>query len=183
MTTDLGTLGGNTSSATAINAGGTIVGYSTVSASPFSKHAFIYQNGAMTDLGSVVSLTPVTTFSVVAYGINDSGTVVGWGMTSAGNTAFATLNGSMLNLNDLIADPQDWSITAAWSINNSGQIAAVAKNLLNSTTEAVILTPISSVPEASTCFAGVAVGALALIGWWQSRGRESGSKDLAAVSE
>jgi len=47
----LGTLGGATSAAMGINAGGLIVGDATTSAG--SEHAFLYSNGTMADLNSL----------------------------------------------------------------------------------------------------------------------------------
>jgi probable HAF family extracellular repeat protein len=67
---DLGTLGGNSSSASGINDRGQIVGFSTTASGDF--HAFLYENGVMTDLGTL----PGSNFSV-ANGINNRGDVVG----------------------------------------------------------------------------------------------------------
>jgi probable HAF family extracellular repeat protein len=49
--TDLGTLGGPFSTATAINAGGEVVGESTIASG--QQHAFLWRNGLMTDLGTL----------------------------------------------------------------------------------------------------------------------------------
>jgi probable HAF family extracellular repeat protein len=80
---DLGLLsGGHSSSARAINNAGQTVGWSEVSGG--TQHAFLYENGAMTDLndllpgGSGWQLTQ-------AEGINEDGQIAGWGEIG-GNT-------------------------------------------------------------------------------------------------
>ena len=70
-------------------------------------------------LGGTVSL---------ANAINASGEVVGYSLT-AGNTeqdAFLDRNGSMIDLNSLIAPAAGWMIINATGINDAGQIAADA---------------------------------------------------------
>jgi probable HAF family extracellular repeat protein len=67
--TDLGTLGGDESYATAINSDGVVVGWSTVKDG--TTHAFFW-DGAMHDLG----LPPGYKYAEAA-GINDSGVIVG----------------------------------------------------------------------------------------------------------
>ena len=82
---DLGTLGGNLSSASAINNNGTVVG---MSQNASMKHAaFVYQNGTMTELN-----TFDPTFSY-ASDINDNGTIVG-----SSSTSFLFQNGVMSNI-------------------------------------------------------------------------------------
>ena len=76
--TDLGTLGGLTSSAYGINDDGQVVGDSYTSGG--YDHAFLYSGGTMHDLGTLGGIESQ------AYGINNSGQVVGCSMTS-GNTA------------------------------------------------------------------------------------------------
>jgi probable HAF family extracellular repeat protein len=68
---DLGTLGGDTSYATAINNNGSIVGYS-------NKHAFVYVNDKMHDLNDLI---PPNTDWVLhqALSINSRGQITGWG--------------------------------------------------------------------------------------------------------
>ena len=74
--TDLGTLGGDRSAALAINNSGQIVGG--------SGHAFLYSNGTMTDLNSLL-ITPGWTLTG-AEAINDNGWIVGQGINPAGET-------------------------------------------------------------------------------------------------
>jgi len=71
-TDDLGTLGGMDSLATAIDAFGQVVGYSSTAA--FRSHAFLYSNGVMHDLNSLVPAAPGCELFYVSD-INDRGQI------------------------------------------------------------------------------------------------------------
>jgi probable HAF family extracellular repeat protein len=106
---DLGTLGGSNSNAYGINPtsshGVQVVGVSdTVSG---QQHAFLWQNGVMTDLGTGT-----------AYAINDAGQVVGFAGTGTQGHAFLWQKGVMINLGTL-----GGSASWARAINASGQVA------------------------------------------------------------
>ena len=89
---DLGTLpGANASSAFAINNQGQIAGHSTASSG--YEHAFMSTNGALVDLGTLGG------GNSYAYGINDSGVVVGY----SGGAAFVYRNGAIYDLNSMVA--------------------------------------------------------------------------------
>jgi probable HAF family extracellular repeat protein len=75
--TDLGTLGGSTSSAIGINALGVLVGDSSVTNSGF-PHAFVYDT-QMRDLNSLL-VDGSGWVLIVAEGVNDVGQIVGFGM-------------------------------------------------------------------------------------------------------
>jgi probable HAF family extracellular repeat protein len=78
---DLGTLGGNSSEALAVNGRGVIVGTSN---SPAGPRAFVLDGGAMQDLNSlVVSGLPAGHVLQVAYDVNDAGQIVGLYQASA----------------------------------------------------------------------------------------------------
>ncbi len=103
---DLGTLGGANSYAYGVNQLGQVVGVSD--AADGTQHAFVWQNGVMTDLGVGQ-----------ACGINDSGQVVGFsGTVSAGVHAVIWQNGAATDLTPLVGDD-----SYAVGVGNEGQIA------------------------------------------------------------
>ncbi len=117
--TYLGTLGGGGSQAHDVSNAGHIVGTSGVRRIPnqprdFPVHAFLYQNGVMTDLG-VLNNGP----NSVAVAVNDLGIVVG--VSEVGdvttNHAFLYQNGVMTDLGTL-----GFGFSNATDINNAGQV-------------------------------------------------------------
>ncbi len=106
---DIGTLGGTTSYAKDINNSGQIVGYSATSSG--ETHAFLYENGVMTDIGSEGS-------NSIATAINNSGQIVGYtGDLMRDERAFLYDNGVMIDLGTFHRDG-----SMALDINDSGQI-------------------------------------------------------------
>lgn len=85
MMTDLGSLGGS-SYAYDINDSGEIVGYSWLSGSGGDTHAFLYENGAMVDLNSLIDTAGWEL--IAAYGINNAGQIVGEGLYQGQEQAF-----------------------------------------------------------------------------------------------
>jgi probable HAF family extracellular repeat protein len=113
---DLGTLGGPTSSAFAINNHRQVVGESTPTGSS-SSHAFLYQGGTMVDLGTLGGATSA------AYAINASGTIVGEAQLADGKShAFVYANGSINDLGTL-----GGANSVARGINRWGQIVGAAQ--------------------------------------------------------
>jgi len=112
----LGYLSGDTASvATSVNDQHQAVGVSY--SSNTTLHGFLWQNGAMTSLGSLGGVSTAPVF------IDDQGRVVGYSDTAAGvEHAFLWQNGTMTDLGGLPAG----GISGAVSINRSGEIVGYA---------------------------------------------------------
>ncbi len=120
--TDLGSLDGAQSTATAINDHGSVVGWSiSTNGNPQQASVFIWENGTMRRLNTGNSKNGRTS------AINNHGQVVGYARTPQ-NSSFACLwNGDqMLDLNDLVAMKSGWRLVSASAINDRGQIVALA---------------------------------------------------------
>ena len=92
--TDLGTLGGSSSTAEGINNSGQVVGDALDAGG--NQHAFLYSGGVMTDLGTLGG-----SYSQ-AWGINNNGQVVGDAANASGNQhAFLYSGGVMSDLGTL----------------------------------------------------------------------------------
>lgn len=83
---DLGTLGGGNSYAYGINDAGSVVGYSDM-ASGENPHGFVWANGAMLDLNSLIGAGSGWELTQ-AYGINNAGQIVGEGLYNGQSRAF-----------------------------------------------------------------------------------------------
>ncbi|MCH2167548.1 MAG: hypothetical protein MK107_07500 [Oceanicola sp.] len=159
----LGTLGGKTSEANAINDSGQVVGKAgTINNS--GNRAFLWQEETgMQDLGALAEGR-----SSEASGINDWGAVVGTATDSEGQGRAVLWNGrKMRDLNSKIDPNSDWLLTWALDINNSGQI--LASGLLGSddSQRAVLLTPVAPVPLPAVVW--LMLSGLASLGWLKHR--------------
>jgi len=148
----LGPLGGRIAEPFDINDNGRIVGH--IIADHNYQEAFLYDyNGG----GFVVILPKTSSFSVSkALAVNQLGQIVGRGTPGipAGpdnllsGTAFLYSNGQTYDLAALLSPDSNITLTAAFDINDSGQIVAVGhSNDLPITLHGYLLTPI---PEPST---------------------------------
>ena len=160
----LSTLGGNSSQATAINNGGEMVGFASVSSG--YQHAFSMLDGLMSDLGTLGG------GSSYAYGINDSGEIVGYSyLANGGQSAFLYDNGTMLDLNSLVPTNSGWDLLAAYGVNDSGQITG--EGLYHGQLSAFLLTgtgSIAAVPEPRMPLVpGTALATIALFGLGRRR--------------
>jgi len=116
---DLGTLpGGSYTWVQGINNSGQVVGWGT-DASGVAR-AFLYSGGTN-------SLLVTGAWGGEAFGINDSGQVVG-SANFGYNEAFLYRGGTMLDLNNLVTLPSGVYLTNAAAINDSGQIAALGSD-------------------------------------------------------
>jgi probable HAF family extracellular repeat protein len=139
---DLGTLGGSTSGASRINDLGQVVGWSEKNTSWYDtsgtawpeRHAFLYRNGRLEDLGALGGS------SSEACDINAQGLIVGVSSTKDGGPhAFLYENGVMRDLNSLITPGSGWILTRAGGVNSLGQI--VGQGVHKGETHAFLLTP------------------------------------------
>ena len=117
--TDLGTFGGTSSSARAINESGQIVGMAGIRGD-IANHAFLYSGGRMIDLGTLQGGPEDNSY---AHGINDSAQVVGNSDTSIGYYhGFLYSGGTMTDLGTL-----GGAHSTAEAINDTGQVVGTAE--------------------------------------------------------
>ncbi len=134
--------GGANGEASWINDGGEVVGLAGLPVSCDDsgdqiQHAFLWRQGAMTDLGTVAG-TPNSAASF----INAHTQVVGLSFACDFSVFNAILweNGSMADLNTLIAPDSPFHLYSASFIDDGGEIAAFG-SLSNGDTHAVLLIP------------------------------------------
>lgn len=136
---DLGTLGGDTGNVESLNDAKQAVGVADLPGASGSQlhHAFIWQHGVMTDLGTEDG-DPCS----LALSINSGGQVVG-SSTDCVNYQHAFLweqGGRMVDLNAFVPPGSTLTLTVATLISDRGEIA-VQGILPNGDTHAVLLIP------------------------------------------
>ena len=104
-----------------------------------TTNAFLYENGAMIDLGTLGGLGDGSS----AWGINNNSQIVGQSTTCPGcpNHAFLYENGAMIDLGTL----NGYSDSYARAINNSGQIVGYSGGHAVLWQPVVVPEPISSI--------------------------------------
>jgi probable HAF family extracellular repeat protein len=143
---DLGTLGGDNSSALWIDDAGEVIGYADLPPSPAGcsgltcvHHASLWKRGRVTDLGTI-GADPCSR----AFSINSKGQIVGASAAvCGGNLTHGFLweqGGPAIDLDTLVAPSSDLSLIAPISINDRGEIAGYAM-LANGDTHAFVLIP------------------------------------------
>ncbi len=119
---DLGTLGGTYSAPNWLNEAGEVVGGATTPGD-LNYFAFLWKNGKMNNLGALDG-DPCSQGNA----INETGQIVGESASCDFLTvqrAFLWERGSMVDLNNLIPSNSSLSLSAAWNINERGEIVGV----------------------------------------------------------
>jgi len=119
---DLGTLGGTYSAPDWLNEAGEVVGGATTQGD-LNYFAFLWKNGKMISLGALDG-DPCSQGNA----INERGQIVGESSSCDFLTvqrAFLWEQGSMVDLNSLVPPDSSLSLSAAWNINERGEIVGV----------------------------------------------------------
>lgn len=124
--TNLGTLGGVSSSGRSINLSGQVTGDATITGE--YARAFRYEGGSMSSLGLPAGYT-----ASAAYGINNSGVIVGWLETTGIRRAFLW-SGTMTELGAVAGYPK----TYAFAVNTAGHVVGRATDDAESSAVAVL---------------------------------------------
>lgn len=143
---DLGTLGGDNASALWLNDAGQVIGFADLPPNPpgctglaCQHHAFLWEHGVMTDLGSIAS-DPCSR----ALSINSKGEIVGASATVCGGLLTHALlfenGGPAIDLNTLVPPGSPLSLVEAIYINDRGEIAGNGV-LANGDVHAFLLIP------------------------------------------
>ena len=142
---DLGTLGGAYSRAIGINASGQVVGWAYTSDS--STHAALWTNGASLpiDLNGVIA-TNTGWVLIGAYGINDAGEIVGYGIFGVDRHAFALIpipQNTSTNTWISVLDGK-WETSTNWSNGSAPSLADSAETITNENTKTVAIDSVTA---------------------------------------
>ena len=124
--TEIGTLGGPSSQATALNQDGMVVGISNTSDAPAVSRAFRWSDGTILDLGTLGGP------SAAAFDINDAGQITGWAETEDSIPfnetihAFLWQDGAMVDLGTTGGmSSRGWALNAQGTVVGASQICWV----------------------------------------------------------
>ena len=136
---NLGNLGGKINNAAfAINDNEQVVGTSDLAGDQY-QHAFLWQKGVMSDLGTL----PGDVISV-GCGINNRSQVTGVSIDASGNLrAYLWQNGVMTDLNSLIPPNSPLYLLHAFSINSAGEIVGFALQTSTGEIHAYLAIPVN----------------------------------------
>ena len=123
----------------AINKGGAVVGSVDLKDSRVghtSTRVVLYSGGRKTELDALGAKNSN------AFGLSDSGTVVGNALESpTGQHVFVWEKGVTRNINDLLPDPSGWNLIFCKAVSHHGRITA--NGTLNGKRKMVLLTPLT----------------------------------------
>jgi probable HAF family extracellular repeat protein len=136
---DLGSLGGSSSGASAINNRGDVSGTSATAEGLVRPFLWTPESRTLVQLDPPSGAFPVVV-NTCCKTINDRREIVGFMLDADFNShAFLWKDGVMVDLNDLIPKDSPWMLQSAAGINDSGQIAG--QGLINSEVHAFLATP------------------------------------------
>jgi probable HAF family extracellular repeat protein len=137
---DLGNLGGRINNAGfAINESEQVVGASDLAGDQF-QHAFLWQHGVISDLGTLPG-----DVASAAIGVNNRAQATGVSIDAAGSLrAFLWQNGAMTDLNTLIPPNSPLYLMHGCGINSRGQIVGFALQISTGELHAYLATPITA---------------------------------------
>ena len=118
---DLGTLGGTNSFAFGVNDSLQVAGAS-LKADNLTLHAFLWQNGVISDLNDLVALDEHWVLTD-AHGINDLGNIAGWCVLDGQEHAFLYYNGQRVTDLGILAGGTN---SYALGLNNSNQVVGAS---------------------------------------------------------
>lgn len=145
IVTDLGSLGANATGALGLNDSLAVVGASGRVPGEGIFHAFLWQDGEMTDLGALAGFD-----SSEARAINNMGQIVGaGGAGKVGGSFLYDPREGFAYLQDLIPVDSGWTDLSVRDINDAGQI--VGHGTLNGQSyRAFLMNPVPPVPAVSS---------------------------------
>jgi probable HAF family extracellular repeat protein len=107
----------------------------------YAAHAFLWNNGVMTDLGAI----PGNNYSSAAEGVNDSHEIVGWTNTISSvngqilKRAFLDVGGTMYNLTFYLVGGPIVLLSEATAIDCQGNISAIGTPASGGSTHTYLL--------------------------------------------